>query len=82
METWYRADISLNKIEEVQIEFETEKTITSNGNKFRKESQFHKYCKTKDEAKQFLISYLQSKIKYHNDVLNFYESKLQIAKQF
>lgn len=81
METWYKANISFNKIEEIQVEFETEKTVVSNGRKFYKETDSCKFCKTREEAKNHLISYLQLRIKHYKDILNAYELNLEIAKQ-
>lgn len=78
METWYKAHIYLNKIEEMQVQSETEKTVvTIDGRKFHKETNDYKFCKTREEAKNHLISYFHLKIKRHKEILDSYELKLE-----
>ena len=82
METWYRASASAGTIQEVKVISETKRMVLLDDNlKVEKESFFHKYCKTKDEAKQFLISHLQAKLNVQRNVLNALEKQIEEINQ-
>ena len=82
METWYRAHVTACTIEEVKIVSETKAMVLLESYvEVRKESYFHKFCKTKDEAKAFLIDYLQAKINVQRNVLNALEKQIEGIKE-
>ena len=82
METWYRASAASCTIQEVKILSKTKRMVLLEDNfEVKKESLFHKYCKTKDEAKAFLISYWQPKINVQRKILNALEKKIELINQ-
>ena len=82
METWYRANAPLCVIQEVKVISETKRMVLlDDNNKVEKESFFHKFCKTKDEAKTFLTSYWQAKLNVQRNVLNALEKQIEGINQ-
>lgn len=84
METWYKANLSFLNIEEILVSKETSQfvIIAANRAKWKKETEYYSFFKTKEEAKKYLIKYLNSRIDPDNQAINkVLNKKIEKIKQ-
>lgn len=80
----FKAEIVVHTIKEIEIVSETDKLYLLKQNnrlskplKESKESQYHKYCDTYEEAKLYLIAHRENLIKQYQAYVDYEKNKLK-----